>query len=72
VPLGEASEAYRLEVLDGAEVVRTFAVATPAAGYPAAEQTSDFGAPQTAFSIRIRQVSPSEGPGIALETTLHA
>jgi HK97 family phage prohead protease len=72
VPLGEASEAYRLEILDGDTVVRVIETGSPSATYPAAEQTADFGAPQTALAVRIRQVSPTEGPGLALETMLHA
>ena len=46
VPLGEDSESYEVDILDGATVKRTLAATTPAATYTAADQTADFGAPQ--------------------------
>ena len=67
VPLGEASEAYRVEILDGGEPVRTFAVASPSASTTAADQAADFGAPPSSLHIRASQVSPTEGPGLAAE-----
>ena len=63
VPLSEASEAYEVEILNGAAVIRTVAVATPAAIYTAAQQTIDFGAPQPLVSVRVYQVSATWGTG---------
>lgn len=43
LPLGEVSEAYEIDILDGAEVVRTIAASTPSATYTDAQQIADFG-----------------------------
>jgi hypothetical protein len=67
VPLGEATEAYRLNILDGPAVVRTVTVPTPAFVYAAAEQVSDFGSLPATIAFRVRQVSATEGPGTPAE-----
>ncbi len=63
LPLGEAAEAYELDVLNGSTVVRTLASSMPAATYTAAQQVADFGAQQAAVSARIYQLSASIGRG---------
>jgi hypothetical protein len=63
VPLGEADERYEIDVLDGSDVVRTLTAASPAATYTAAEQTTDFGAPQSSIALRICQLSATRGRG---------
>ena len=63
VPLGESVEAYRVEILNGSSVVRTFEVAEPQALYPAADELADFGAPQAELTVRVAQLSASVGPG---------
>ncbi|MCS0494176.1 glycoside hydrolase/phage tail family protein [Ancylobacter sp. MQZ15Z-1] len=68
VPLGEASEAYRVELLNGTDVVRSATVGAPPVVYGAADELADFGAPQSYLDVRIAQVSASVGPGTALET----
>jgi hypothetical protein len=70
VPLGEAAEAYEVDVMDGSTVVRTIATTTPTATYTAAEQTTDFGAPQASVTIRVHQVSAVVGRGITARATL--
>ncbi|MEP9348699.1 glycoside hydrolase/phage tail family protein [Xanthobacter sp. KR7-225] len=70
VPLGEAREAYRLEILDGADVVRAFETETPAVLYPAAAESADFGAPQATLTVRIAQLSAAVGAGAARVRTL--
>ncbi|MCB1487029.1 MAG: glycoside hydrolase/phage tail family protein [Bauldia sp.] len=70
VPLGEASEAYQVEILDGGSAVRTVAATATSLVYTAAEQTADFGAPPSSLAIRVSQVSPTEGPGLAAERVL--
>ena len=66
VPLNEASEAYEVDVLDGTgEVVRTLSSTSPSATYPAADQTTDFGAPQGAVDVAVYQVSAAVGRGFA-------
>lgn len=68
-PLGEASEAYEVDILDGSTVVRAIASSTPSISYTAAEQTADFGAPQASIAVRIHQLSAVVGRGYALEVT---
>lgn len=63
VPLAEASEKYEIEVLDGTNVVRTLTATTSEATYSAADQTADFGAPQTSLSVKIYQLSEVIGRG---------
>jgi hypothetical protein len=70
VPLSEAAEAYDLDFMDGRTVVRTIATATPTATYTAAEQTADFGAPQSSVTVRVHQISGTVGRGIAAKATL--
>ena len=71
VPLNEASEAYEVDVLDGAgQVVRTLASTSPSVVYAAADQTTDFGAPQGAIEVAVYQVSAAVGRGFAGRATL--
>ncbi|SIQ49012.1 Putative phage tail protein [Rhizobium sp. RU33A] len=56
VPLDEAQECYRLEILDGGMVLRVVEVTEPAWTYAVADELTDFGAPQTALGLRIRQL----------------
>ena len=57
VPLGEDSEHYSIDILDGDTVVRTISTSTPTAIYSAADQNADFGASQPAIAVRIYQLS---------------
>uniref|UniRef100_Q07QB6 Gene transfer agent (GTA) orfg15 n=1 Tax=Rhodopseudomonas palustris (strain BisA53) TaxID=316055 RepID=Q07QB6_RHOP5 len=70
VPLGEDSEAYTLEILSGATVLRRIACATPQALYPAADEIADFGAPQPSLRLRVAQLSATVGAGFASERVL--
>jgi hypothetical protein len=70
VPLGEESERYEIDILDGAAVKRTIVAATPSVTYTAADQTADFGSPQTALDVRIYQVSAVAGRGTPCAATL--
>ncbi|MDE1173870.1 MAG: glycoside hydrolase/phage tail family protein [Parvibaculaceae bacterium] len=66
VPLGEESEAYELDILDGANVVRTLSVTSPGAIYSATQQIADFGSSSfPTLSIRVCQLSRSFGRGTA-------
>lgn len=56
VPLDEAEERYRLEILSDSAVLRSVELGAAAYTYMAADETADFGAPQTALSIRVRQL----------------
>jgi hypothetical protein len=71
VPLSETIEAYRVEILDGADAIRSIATGSPAAAYAAADQVADFGELPASFAVRISQVSPTEGPGLPLESVIH-
>lgn len=70
VPLGETSEAYALDILAGSLVKRTFSLSTPSVVYSAADQTADFGSPQSAITLRLAQVSPTYGRGTSRLLTL--
>ncbi|MES2625881.1 MAG: phage tail protein [Pseudomonadota bacterium] len=62
-PIGEAIEAYEIDVLDGATVVRTIAVSAPEFEYPAADQVTDFGSEQSSIDFKIYQISATVGRG---------
>lgn len=60
VPLGETGEAWSLDILDGATVVRTLTGTSLPITYSAADQTTDFGAPLGAApNGRLYQVNPA-------------
>lgn len=63
-PIGEETERYEVEIVDGSDVVRTFTGLTSAtASYTAAQQTTDFGSPQASVSVRVYQISAQIGRG---------
>jgi hypothetical protein len=71
VPLGEASESYSVDIVDGSGVVkRTLSATTPTASYTAAQQTTDFGSAQSAVNVRIYQISSLVGRGFAASATV--
>jgi hypothetical protein len=70
VPLGEASEAYQLDILDGAIVKRSVAVSSPGYAYLAASQIADFGAAPASLHIRVAQLDSSGTPGLNTELTI--
>ncbi len=69
VPLGETREAYEGDIALPSGV-RTLAAATPALLYPAAQEIADFGAPQSALSLSLFQLSGAVGRGFAYAATL--
>ena len=67
VPLGETVEAYDLEILSGAAVVRTVSgIATPSFLYTTAMMATDFGGPVTSLRFRVYQIG-ALGRGAAAE-----
>jgi hypothetical protein len=70
LPLGEVTEAYEIDVMDGVDVARTLTTATTTVTYTAAEQTTDFGAAQDPLTVRIYQMSAAVGRGIVAEATV--
>ena len=71
MPLGETSESYDLDILDGATVKRHQNLNTQSYFYSDAAMTTDFGAAQSTLSIRVAQISTAYGPGTATERTLN-
>lgn len=69
-PVGEASEAYEIDVMSGSTVKRTISVSSPTWTYSAANQTTDFGSAQAAITFRIFQISATVGRGYPREVTL--
>ena len=69
VPLAEEGELYQLDILasPGGAVKRSVETTSPGYFYSAAMQTTDFGGTQWNVSIRVAQISPSYGPGVAAE-----
>ena len=73
VPLAEDSEAYEVEILDGAAIKRTLMTSTTNALYTAAQQIADWGAPLgpgSSLDIRIYQLSALMGRGAVRSVTL--
>jgi hypothetical protein len=73
VPLAEEVEAYEVEILDGATVLRTLNTSTTSVTYGAAQQTADWGAllgPGGTLHVRIYQLSALSGRGAANTVTL--
>lgn len=70
VPLGEDREAYEVDILQGASVVRRLAADAPLVLYPAAEELAHFGAPQSILSVRIAQLSAAVGRGFDRTETI--
>lgn len=59
VPLGEVSEAWAADIMNGATVVRTITGTSLPLVYSSADQTTDWGAPQTSLDVNLYQVSPA-------------
>jgi len=70
IPLGEDSEAYLVEVLSGATVLRTIPAAAREVLYASVDELADFGAPQPSLAVRVTQISATVGRGVATEATL--
>jgi hypothetical protein len=70
VPVGETTEAYEIDIYNGASVVRTLTSSTPSVTYTAAQQTADFGTSQATLVVKIYQMSETVGRGYPLEATL--
>ena len=66
----EPTESYEIDIVDGANVVRTLASNTNAVEYTSADQVTDFGSNQTALTFRVYQISATVGRGRVAEATL--
>lgn len=69
VPLDEAVETYRVEILDGAVVRRSVEVSEARFVYQQAQELLDFGAMQASIRVRVRQLG-RVAEGIASEAEL--
>jgi hypothetical protein len=72
-PLAEEREAYEVEILDGATVVRTLTATTTSVTYTAAQQLADWGvllAPGGTLGLRIFQLSALVGRGASASVIL--
>lgn len=65
IPLGEESEAYEVDILNGSTVVRTIEVISRTASYSAFDQTTDFGNTQSSIDVKVYQLSAVIGRGYA-------
>ena len=72
VPLGEASEAYEVDILDGpgGAVKRTLTSASPSVVYANADILADFGAVPASLSVAVHQLSAVAGRGYPRAVTL--
>jgi hypothetical protein len=70
IPLGEASEAYEIDIILPGGGVRTLGGTTTAIVYSASAELADFGAPQTRLDLRIFQLSARVGRGFPLVALL--
>ena len=70
VPMSEATQAYDLDIFDGATLARTVTnLTSPAFAYSTAMQSTDFGGPVTSLSVRLFQIG-ALGRGVSLTRTL--
>ena len=71
VPLDEAEEGYRLEILSGTgAVLRRIDLSVPRFLYPASQEMADFGARQTTLGLRVRQRGRIVALGLPASATL--
>lgn len=70
VPLSEDSESYEVDIMDGAAVKRTLTGSSESVIYTAAQQTTDWGAPQSSVEVNIYQLSADVGRGYARNETI--
>lgn len=67
VPLGEDQEFYKVDILDGATVLRSVTTSSSSYQYTSANLLADFGALPPNFTARVAQISAAYGPGAPLE-----
>ena len=63
VLLGEETEAYEIDILDGGAVKRTLHATSPTVTYMSAQQIADFGSVQSSVSVTVYQTSVVWGRG---------
>ena len=68
--LGEASELYEIEIMQGDSVKRIITSTTSSVNYTSAQQVTDFGSNRSSISIKIYQISATVGRGFPATRTL--
>ena len=64
-PLGAARDVYRVSILSpSGAIVRTSRVQSPTYIYESADETADFGAPQSALRVELLQIGDDERDGV--------
>ena len=71
VPLGEDQEFYKVDILDGATVLRSVTTSSSSYQYTIANLLADFGTLPTNFTARVAQISAAYGPGAPLERIIN-
>ena len=71
VPVGEDTERYALTISAGGVMIRQVETTLTAFTYTAADQLADTGAPVTALTVTIAQISRAYGPGTPAEAAFH-
>ncbi|MBN4046391.1 glycoside hydrolase/phage tail family protein [bacterium AH-315-P15] len=71
IPLGENSEGYEIDAMNGGTVVRTTARVAANWTYTDTQQIADFGSVQSSITIRIYQISEIYGRGARREVVLN-
>jgi hypothetical protein len=66
LPLGEASEAYELQIWRNGSVVRSLTSTITQIDYPTALELTDFGSAQRSFDLSLFQKSGTVGRGFGL------
>ena len=70
IPLGEETEAYEVDIMNGATIVRTLTATTASTSYTATDQIADFGSTQAAVTVRVYQLNAIVGRGHAGEAII--
>ncbi len=70
IPLGEATEQYLVEIMDGATVKRSWITASLIQQYATAQQNADWGSTRSTITARVSQISEIWGPGAPVEATI--
>ena len=70
IPLGEETESYEIDVMDGGSVIRTLQSTTSSVTYSETDQIADWGAAQSSYTVRIYQLSEIYGRGSPGEATI--
>lgn len=69
-PLGAPAESYRLEVFNGAALVRAVETPAPAWTYPAADQVADFGGLPASITLSVAQMDGFGRSGLNTRLTI--